>query len=104
MLTVKSDDIFERSKIYETIVKEVEAVPTGIPESFNVLIHELEGLCLRVEVLDVDGNIIDLKKLSEQRLEQFHKILPDKIGLEDLKALDTQNSEDDEEEEYAEKV
>jgi DNA-directed RNA polymerase subunit beta len=97
MLTVKSDDIFERSKIYEAIVKGVESVPTGIPESFNVLVHELEGLCLRLEVMDDEGNIIDLKKLSEERLEQFNKTLPEPIKLEDLKSMATEDEDNEEE-------
>ncbi|HPP87825.1 MAG TPA: DNA-directed RNA polymerase subunit beta, partial [bacterium] len=87
MLTVKSDDIFERSKIYESIVKGLETIPSGIPESFNVLIHELEGLCLRIEVMDKEGKQIDLKKLSEERLEQFHKTMPERLSLEQLKSM-----------------
>ncbi|HPN32485.1 MAG TPA: DNA-directed RNA polymerase subunit beta, partial [bacterium] len=89
MLTVKSDDIFERSKIYESIVKGVETIPSGIPESFNVLIHELEGLCLRMEVMDVDGKLIDLKKLSEERLEQFNQTMPERMTLDELKSMST---------------
>jgi DNA-directed RNA polymerase subunit beta len=97
MLTVKSDDIFERSKIYESIVKGVETIPSGIPESFNVLINELEGLCLRIEVMDKEENLIDLKKLAEDRLEQFHKTMPERISLEEIKAMETNYDSEEEE-------
>ena len=46
MLTVKSDDVTGRSRIYEAIVKGEQALSPGIPESFNVLVHELRGLGL----------------------------------------------------------
>jgi DNA-directed RNA polymerase subunit beta len=50
LLTVKSDDVVGRAKAYESIVKG-ENIPTpGIPESFNVLLHELRGLCLNVDL------------------------------------------------------
>lgn len=48
MLTVKSDDVFGRTKVYESIVKNEDIPKAGIPESFNVLIHELRGLCLDI--------------------------------------------------------
>ena len=62
ILTVKSDDVVGRVKTYEAIVKG-ENIPTpGIPESFKVLIKELQSLALDVRVLDADGNEIDLKQ------------------------------------------
>jgi len=51
LLTVKSDDVYGRSKIYEAIVKGESAMEPGIPESFNVLVRELQSLCLNVELL-----------------------------------------------------
>jgi DNA-directed RNA polymerase subunit beta len=48
LLTVKSDDVQGRAKAYESIVKGDNMLPPGIPESFNVLLHELQGLCLKV--------------------------------------------------------
>ena len=48
VLTVKSDDVIGRAKTYETIVKGENMPVPGIPESFNVLVHELNGLCLNV--------------------------------------------------------
>ncbi|MEW6618093.1 MAG: DNA-directed RNA polymerase subunit beta [bacterium] len=66
-LTVKSDDIIGRAKVYEAIVKGENAAGPGVPESFNVLFHELQGLALDVKVLDEKGKPIDVKKLNEGR-------------------------------------
>ena len=54
LLTCKSDDVAGRSKIYETIVKGVSNFEPGIPESFNVLVRELQSLCLDVELIQAD--------------------------------------------------
>jgi DNA-directed RNA polymerase subunit beta len=51
LLTVKSDDVAGRTRIYESIVKGENALEAGVPESFSVLINELRGLCLDVETL-----------------------------------------------------
>jgi len=51
LLTVKSDDVYGRTKIYEALVKGESAVEPGLPESFNVLVRELQSLCLDVELL-----------------------------------------------------
>ena len=62
ILTVKSDDVVGRVKTYEAIVKG-ENVPTpGVPESFKVLVKELQSLCLDVHVLDKNGDEIDLRQ------------------------------------------
>jgi DNA-directed RNA polymerase subunit beta len=50
LLTVKSDDVMGRAKAYESIVKGDNMPVPGIPESFNVLLHELRGLCLKVSL------------------------------------------------------
>ncbi len=56
LLTVKSDDVYGRTKIYEALVKGEASVEPGLPESFNVLVRELQSLCLDVELLsDGDG-------------------------------------------------
>jgi DNA-directed RNA polymerase subunit beta len=56
LLTAKSDDVYGRTKIYEAIVKGEAAIEPGVPESFNVLIRELQSLCLDVELIkQVDG-------------------------------------------------
>ena len=62
ILTVKSDDVVGRVKTYEAIVKGKDVPTPGIPESFKVLIKELQSLALDVSVLDGDGNEIDLKQ------------------------------------------
>jgi len=51
LLTAKSDDVYGRTKIYEAIVKGEAAIEPGVPESFNVLIRELQSLCLDVELI-----------------------------------------------------
>jgi DNA-directed RNA polymerase subunit beta len=51
LLTVKSDDVYGRTKIYEALVKGEATVDPGLPESFNVLVRELQSLCLDVELL-----------------------------------------------------
>ena len=55
LLTAKSDDVYGRTKIYEAIVKGEAAIEPGVPESFNVLIRELQSLCLDVELIKTDG-------------------------------------------------
>ena len=62
ILTVKSDDVVGRVKTYEAIVKGQDIPKAGIPESFRVLVKELQSLALDVKVLDNDGNEIDLKQ------------------------------------------
>ena len=54
LLTAKSDDVYGRTKIYEAIVKGEAAIEPGVPESFNVLIRELQSLCLDVELIKMD--------------------------------------------------
>jgi DNA-directed RNA polymerase subunit beta len=62
LLTAKSDDVFGRTKIYEAIVKGEAAIEPGVPESFNVLIRELQSLCLDVELIKMTGTG-EVKKL-----------------------------------------
>jgi len=52
MLTIKSDDVYGRAKAYESIIKDEPIVGPKLPESFNVLVKELQGLGLRVDLLD----------------------------------------------------
>ena len=61
ILTVKSDDVTGRVKTYEAIVKGSNIPTPGVPESFKVLVKELQALCLDVRVLDEQGNEVDLK-------------------------------------------
>jgi len=57
LLTAKSDDVYGRTKIYEAIVKGEAAIEPGVPESFNVLIRELQSLCLDVELIKVNEGV-----------------------------------------------
>ena len=58
MLTIKSDDVYGRAKAYESIIKDEPIVGPKLPESFNVLVKELQGLGLRVDLLD-EGGVVD---------------------------------------------
>jgi DNA-directed RNA polymerase subunit beta len=65
LLTIKSDDVLGRVKVYEAIVKGENIPEPGIPESFKVLLKELQSLCLNVEVLSSDGVSIEMKDSDE---------------------------------------
>ena len=67
MLTIKSDDVVGRSKAYESIIKNSEIVGPKLPESFNVLVKELQGLGLRVDLLDQHASSIDADELLAER-------------------------------------
>ncbi|WP_166875717.1 DNA-directed RNA polymerase subunit beta [Salinibacterium sp. ZJ450] len=66
LLTIKSDDILGRVKVYEAIVKGENIQEPGIPESFKVLIKEMQSLCLNVEVLSADGTEVSLKDTDDE--------------------------------------
>ena len=65
LLTIKSDDVLGRVRVYEAIVKGENIPEPGIPESFKVLIKEMQALCLNVEVMSLDGKEIDMQGLDE---------------------------------------
>jgi DNA-directed RNA polymerase subunit beta len=65
LLTIKSDDVLGRVKVYEAIVKGENIPEPGIPESFKVLIKEMQSLCLNVEVLSHTGEEIEMRELDE---------------------------------------
>ncbi len=71
ILTVKSDDVTGRVRTYESIVKGHNVPTPGVPESFRVLLKELQSLCLNIQVLDKDGNTVDLKE-DEDALDTFN--------------------------------
>ncbi len=79
ILTVKSDDVTGRVKTYEAIVKGENIPNPGVPESFKVLLKELQSLCLDVRVLDKDGNEIELSTLGEEEDD-----IPTYVAQEDL--------------------
>ena len=65
LLTIKSDDVLGRVKVYEAIVKGENIPEPGIPESFKVLVKEMQSLCLNVEVLSSDGVAMDMRDTDE---------------------------------------
>lgn len=78
ILTVKSDDTAGRVKTYESIVKGENVPEPGVPESFKVLIKELQSLCLDVEVLDSGGEKIDIRELDDDV-----DVVPDKVEYDE---------------------
>lgn len=65
ILTIKSDDINGRIKTYEAIIKGNDIPEPGVPESFRVLMHELQGLAIDVKLLDEEGNEVDINQKEE---------------------------------------
>jgi DNA-directed RNA polymerase subunit beta len=65
LLTVKSDDVLGRVKVYEAIVKGENIPEPGIPESFKVLVKEMQSLCLNVEVLSATGQALEMREADE---------------------------------------
>ena len=84
LLTVKSDDVVGRVKTYEAIVKGENIQEPGVPESFKVLVKELQSLCLDVKVLSEDKKEIDLKEVEEDIAETARAL---GINLEGEEAL-----------------
>ncbi|MBR6458982.1 MAG: DNA-directed RNA polymerase subunit beta [Actinomycetaceae bacterium] len=90
MLTIKSDDTVGRVKVYEAIVKGDNVPDAGIPESFKVLIEEMRSLCLNVEAVDSDGEVINLQDTEEDQFRSEENTADDLVtiapttGLEDL--------------------
>jgi DNA-directed RNA polymerase subunit beta len=66
LLTIKSDDVLGRVKVYEAIVKGDNIPEPGIPESFKVLLKELQSLCLNVEVLSSDGVALEMRETDDE--------------------------------------
>ena len=87
MLTIKSDDVVGRSKAYESIIKDTEIVGPKLPESFNVLVKELQGLGLRVDLLDQQAQI-DADELIAKRnadLEEAISEAEDSVEVETVR-------------------
>ncbi|MCL6538164.1 MAG: DNA-directed RNA polymerase subunit beta [Acidothermus sp.] len=66
LLTIKSDDVLGRVKVYEAIVKGENIPEPGIPESFKVLVKEMQALCLNVEVLSSDGMTVEMRETDDE--------------------------------------
>ncbi len=65
LLTIKSDDVLGRVKVYEAIVKGQNIPEPGLPESFRVLMKEMQSLCLNVEVLNSEGQLVEMRETEE---------------------------------------
>jgi DNA-directed RNA polymerase subunit beta len=87
MLTVKSDDVVGRVKTFEAIVKGKNVPEPGIPESFKVLVKELQSLGLDVKVLAKDQHEIDLTTSYDDEMEE--------VGLEPEEAKEVMNADDE---------
>ena len=70
LLTIKSDDMNGRAKIYESIVKGEPSTTPGVPESFNVLVQELRGLALDLSIYDSKGNKVPLTERDEELINR----------------------------------
>ncbi|MDY2977508.1 MAG: DNA-directed RNA polymerase subunit beta, partial [Oscillospiraceae bacterium] len=77
ILTVKSDDVTGRVRTYEAIVKGHNVPAPGIPESFKVLVKELQALCLDIKVLDAQGEEIELRDDEEEGYQNINQIRDD---------------------------
>ena len=104
ILTVKSDDVTGRVKTYEAIVKGQNIPRPGIPESFKVLVKELQALALDVCVLDKEGNEIDLSKIGEDESEAGTYVTAEEIGesvvTDDVMDSFTEEETDDDDAEF----
>ncbi|MEG0943144.1 MAG: DNA-directed RNA polymerase subunit beta [Angelakisella sp.] len=116
ILTVKSDDVVGRVKTFESIVKGLNVPTPGIPESFKVLIKELQSLALDVRVLDKDNNEIDLKQnfdeddnmglvpadtpIYDEKSVEVGSELEDGFGIENVEDLDELDFPADEEPDF----
>ena len=91
ILTVKSDDVVGRVKTYEAIVKGENIPEPGVPESFKVLIKELQALCLDIKVLNEDNQEVQLKEFSEEDMENLDVNIE---GTEDFVASQTVDTDE----------
>jgi DNA-directed RNA polymerase subunit beta len=76
MLTIKSDDVYGRAKAYESIIKKEPITGPKVPESFNVLVKELQGLGLRVDLVDRPGKVIDAEEVLETTIRAVANDMP----------------------------
>ena len=102
ILTVKSDDVVGRVKTYEAIVKGENIPEPGVPESFKVLIKELQALCLDVKVLNEDNEEVKLKEFSdddsdelEVNIEGTEEVIPEHVADEDSYTVNDEEIEED---------
>ena len=98
ILTVKSDDVIGRTKAFEAIVKGANIPTPGIPESFKVLVKELQALSLDIKIFDKEGKEIELSNLGEEELEPMNivSVTEENESGEDVDSYD-ENEDSDEE-------
>lgn len=78
MLTIKSDDVYGRSKAYESIIKKSPIIGPKVPESFNVLVKELQGLGLKVDLVDLhEGQTVDAENILSTNIQEEAETLPE---------------------------
>ncbi len=99
ILTIKSDDVVGRVKVYEALVKGKPVSQAGVPESFRVLIKEFQALGLDIQILDTDDNLLDLKTIENEE-DSEETIRVDEI--ENIKEPEPEEPEEIEEEPFEE--
>ncbi len=102
ILTVKSDDVVGRVKTYEAIVKGENIPEPGVPESFKVLIKELQALCLDVRVLNDENQEVKLKEFAEEEMEDLEvniegteDVVSDDVNVDDSYTISEEEVEED---------
>ena len=90
ILTVKSDDVTGRVKTYEAIVKGHNVPPAGVPESFKVMVKELQGLCLDIRVLDKNGDEIELVDDEDDDAPVYNATTKETFVVDDDNAINAE--------------
>jgi DNA-directed RNA polymerase subunit beta len=99
MLTIKSDDVYGRSKAYESIIKQTDILGPKVPESFNVLVKELQGLGLKVDLISRD-EVVDAEEVLAENIKDESKE-PPTVDVPEPEASNVDVSEDAVVDEYA---
>ena len=94
ILTVKSDDVVGRVKVYEALVKGKTINQAGVPESFRVLIKELQALGLDIQVLNKDNELVDFKDMEEEE-DKEETVMIEQIDTENLEEPEEPDVEDE---------
>ena len=98
IMTVKSDDVVGRVKVYESLVKGQKVDQAGVPESFRVLIKEFQALGLDIQIINDKDEILDLKDLEKEELNENTTFAIDDIEIRKIE--DDKEEESDSSEEY----
>ncbi len=109
MMTIKSDDVVGRVKVYEALVKGTPIPKSGVPESFRVLIKEFQALGLDITVLNENGNFVELKELEEQDKDDYgqpsekpKEVQVDQVGVESNDEMFEEYNDEFAEDDYGE--